>query len=307
MDRTRCRIRWSYSEEVIFMTHILCAARHVICAAYQRGRLGAMRVYLLVAVGALFVACSPNNDGSDRTVEIDRISAFIPREFLVPIPPVEKRRLLETYAYDVGALEYFAVPGRLDLYRFDVRVLETEGGQITVTPLDDPSVELWSWGVDRSGQFSGGYAIWNGRLSSVEISMGLGVRSIDTEGNIRMPDPNRTITRAAYDRNTYTVIEESVRRLDERIVHFLSPTFLTNSATKVSYALAPLGRESQMEFDTVVVYEIDAEKTIVLGDGFQNPEDAAFQEGLRKQMAYKAYLKQLRSDLGIVETPEQTP
>ena len=66
------------------------------------------------------------------------------REFLRHLNEEEKRELRDRYALDIASLEYFAKPGRIDIYDFNTAVLEKKGDTFTFTPFGGSSLEILS-------------------------------------------------------------------------------------------------------------------------------------------------------------------
>jgi hypothetical protein len=71
------------------------------------------------------------------------------REFLKPLSAEKRSALMSRKALDLGIREYFALPGKIDVYEFDVGLLETPGQTITITPFNGPPIDIISHGVKR--------------------------------------------------------------------------------------------------------------------------------------------------------------
>jgi hypothetical protein len=134
--------------------------------------------------------------------------------------------------------------------------------------------------------------------------------AIDAEGNVKLPDPNREITRRQLEQENFTVIEESYLRRDEKIVYAIVSNSIYIPATKTTLMIRGLSNTytTAEDFQTIAVYELDDQKTIVPGNDMPsagNSVNPAWEaENLRRANAYDAHLKSLRKQLGIAENRE---
>jgi len=222
-----------------------------------------IRKFIIFVLLAACSGCSdkPEPHSADGT---DIMISDLSPEFFIPMASDRKRYLMDRNALGLNALEIFAKPGKFDIYDFDIDVLGTKDDTITFTPFDGPPIEIMSYGFEKRMPSSSGHLIWNGAVQmpdsseSIPVRLAILVRSIDTNGNVRLPDPNRDITRAFYDQRTYTVLEESVNRLSERIVYSLPGNEIYAPETNTKYVLTAVLNQ----YDFVVVYEVDEAKLV---------------------------------------------
>ena len=114
------------------------------------------------------------------------------------------------------------------------------------------------------------------------------VQWIESERNIRTPDPNREITPVLLEQDIHTVLEQSYKRRNEelKLVYALGPANRIHyPPTDGQIAIHGLGNG----IDQVVVYEIDAEKVLIPGDDSPVNPVPPSREQSRRWAAYKAY------------------
>ena len=214
-----------------------------------------------LALLLLFAACLGCSEGPSPDSSVDNsIPTYdFGNELLIPISTDRKRFLESRNALELQSLESLAIPGKFDIYGFDINVLSTKDDYITFTPFDGPPIKIMSYGFEPQTSGTTGHLVWRGAISRsgssdpAPVSLAILVRSIDTDGNIRLPDPNREVTRALYDRKVYTVLEDSVNRLSERIVYSLPGNEIYVPDTNTKYVITALVNQ----FDFAIVYEVD--------------------------------------------------
>lgn len=222
----------------------------------------------------------------------------VSRELLIPIDPQRRERLVERYAYDLRIAEFFAKPGTLELYEFDIGALEVRGDTITISPRSIPPIEIHSDGLKLNHQYGGSTAEWTGRVagSPHPVELTLAVRAVDASGAVRLPDPNRTVTSELLEQEHYVVLESAKRRLDERIAYGFVSNVVQVPEKRVTLRLSQLGDDLD-SFESVVVYEVDNSKLLLIscGVGDQRPS----REQRRRQQAYDEHVSQVRRELGL--------
>jgi len=226
------------------------------------------------------------------------------REFLRPMEERKKNILMERHAYDLAILEYFAKPGTFDLYEFDIGVLEIEGATITITPKNIAPIEILSHGVDVNWLYGGQTARWTGEIpipnsaQTFSIEIFLAIRSVDASAERGWPDPNREVTRAALEGDNYVVLEESKRRLSERIIYGLVAGFIPVPARRTAIRLSPLGDDLE-SFESVLVYEIDESKTVIPGDDSPVNPTPPTPDQIRRFQEFREHEARVRREFGM--------
>lgn len=261
----------------------------------------------IISILLFLAACTSNSDDTaQRTLSSfagsDSSNISLSREFLIPMEAQKKRDLLDRHALEIRTMEYFAKPGKFDIYEFDIGVLETKDEPITITPFNGSSIEILSYGFGRDNPASGKSVLrWRGalpvpnstRMSRVRLTVL--VRAIDTEGNIRRPDPNREITRALYDQKYVTVLADSVERLTERLVYTLVGNSIEVPESRATIVITGVPDQ----FDFVVVYELDEEKRLLPVDDSPANRHPRSPEQIRRSQAFKAHVEKVKRELGI--------
>jgi len=226
------------------------------------------------------------------------------REFLRPIENQKRGILIERYAYDLAILEYFAKPGTFDLYEFDIGVLETEGETITITPNNISPIEILSHGIEVNWRYGGRTARWRGELPipnsarTFPVDMDLVIRAVDASGEIKPPDPNREVTRSALEGENYVVLEESKRRLSERIIYGLINSFIQVPARRTTIRLSQLGEDLE-SFGSVLVYKVDESKTVIPGDDSPVNPTPPTPDMIRRAREFKKHEDRVRREFGL--------
>ena len=233
------------------------------------------------------------------------------RELLTPVDAQKRVDLMSRYAIEIAEWEYFAKPGTLGIYEFDIEVLDSLG-RISITPAGSLPIEFVSHGLERNPRWGGSLMVWHGELISGStkrgspVELNVAVQSVDAAGNVRLPDPNREVTLRALQEESYTVLKESYDRRNERLVYSLAGNFLTVPDRKTTYTFQLLDEQ----FSAVVFYEIDRGKTISLPDvvvteaGDQREELEADPEQMRRLEAYEAYMKGVRQRIATEQNRE---
>ncbi len=266
----------------------------------------ALSIFLLV------VACTSNSDDAAQPVASPANAAAEPpkvilsREFLIPMAAQKKRELQNRNAFEIRKLQYFAKPGKFDIYEFDIDVLETTDEPITFTPFNGPPIEIISYGLRNSiVPLDRSEIRWRGSLRSPDSASGsrirlmVSVRAIDTSGIVKRPEPNRDLTRAMYDQQQYTVLANSVERLSERLVHSVRGRFTGPGKSGAIIVLAAIPDV----FDLVVVFELDEEKQLAPADDSPVNRAPLSPEMARRHQAFNSYIESVKRELGI--TPDQ--
>jgi hypothetical protein len=127
--------------------------------------------------------------------------------------------------------------------------------------------------------------------------------AIGRDGSLQPPDRNREITLAQLEKEYSVVLEESVLRLDKKLVYSISGS-IRLPHLKRTLQITQLGND---ELETIVVYEGDVEKAVYPVNDV--PEEAARQEnteigreGARRLAAYEAHVEQLKQELGLAQS-----
>ncbi len=259
-----------------------------------------IRVLLVALTLSLVSAMAQDNPASYQSE----------REFLKPLSAEKRSALMSRKALDLGIREYFALPGKIDVYEFDVSLLETPGQTITITPFNEPSIDIISHGIRPfphapwlGGSWSGQIVAQNSK-QTYPIELSIGYWAIGPDGIIRPPDPNREITRNLLQQESYVVLEESVQRLNEKIVYAMSGTIRLPHLRR-AIQITQLGDD---ELEYIVVYEGDIEKALYpVSDKRAVPLDETTElgrESMRRMAAYEAHVEKLKRELGIAQSLE---
>lgn len=229
------------------------------------------------------------------------------REFLIPVDEQKRQNLTNRYALEMARYEYFAKPGRIGIYEFDIEVLEKRDEAITITPFNGLSMEIVSLGIWVNPDSAGNVARWRGVLSmpdstrTFRVRFVMGVWSIDADGNRRKPDRNREIARRQLEKEESVIQEDSYVRRNERLVYGLFTNEIRIPATKTAIAFQQLGRdfENIEDFETIVVYEVDEEKVIYPADDSRTNPVPPSGKQLRRIRAYEAHIEKVKRELGL--------
>lgn len=231
------------------------------------------------------------------------------REFLKSIDAQKRADLISRHAYDIAVLEYFAIPGKFDIYEIDIDVLETQGETITITPFSGPPIEILSHGIERNPDSGGHVVRWTGEIKipnskqKLPLRLIMYVRSIDADGVLRLPDPNREYTPSQLSQENAVIPKESYLRRNEKLVYGFTGNSIQVPKTKARVALTNVNEN----LDFVVVYEIDQEKMIILGDGHVlRPDGTPYVsvEQKRRIEAYETHVEKVRREFGLPQNRE---
>lgn len=226
------------------------------------------------------------------------------RELLHPVGDHKRAVLMERYAYDVAILEYFAMPGTLGLYEFDLSALEIEGETITISPNNIDPIKILSHGIEVNWIYGGKTARWRGEIPvpntdvTMPVTMSILIRAVDEHGEIKWPDPNQEVTRSALEGQNYVVLEESKKLLNEQILYGLFNSFIQVPRTRTTIRIGQLG-ESLDSFGTVLVYEIDDSKTVIPGDDSPINPTPPTPDMVRRAEAFKKHEDRVRREFGM--------
>lgn len=232
-----------------------------------------------------------------------------PREFLVSLDQRERASFRSRYALEVRSEEYFSVPQRFGLYRFDVELLEKKGEIFSITIPGSETLEVISNGVERD-EFTGWFlGKWTGEIRSADsnetypLKWTITTWSVDSEGRLGAPDPNRDYTLATLNRPEGVVTEESLLRLDEQIVHSISGNIVhPQSRRKIRL------RHPKDNPEYLMVYEIDPEKELLPISDMAEERDLSTEygrESLRREQAYQQHVDSVKRELGIAQPLER--
>ena len=218
---------------------------------------------------------------------------------------------MSRYAVEIAEWEYFAKPGTLGIYEFDIEVLDSLG-RISITPAGAEPIEFVSHGLERNPQWRGAVMRWHGELvgesnkETSPIEWNIAVQSIDEEGNLRFPDPNREATLRVLREESYTVLKESYDRRNEKLVYSLAGNFLRVPDRKAIYSFQSLGDR----LDALVVYEVDLQEIITLPDVVMDSSSAAREptpaeiEQRKRLEAFEAYMERVRQRIAKEQNRE---
>lgn len=237
-------------------------------------------------------------------------------EFLRSVDPQERSHLARRHPLKLAEYEYFAKPGRIGIYHFDVDVLRKKGEAITFRPFNGPPIEVMSHGLTVNHDRGGHIARWSGEIElpngrgKMPLRMFLRIWAVGDDGELKMPDPNREATRQALEQGNSTVLAESYQRRNERIVYELVSSTIRVPARNTTMFFDGLVKEKATERDlnSIVVYEIDDEKvihpaddTLVEGPDETDPKEA---ERLRRIAAFDAHMDQVKRDIAKNQNEE---
>jgi len=232
-----------------------------------------------------------------------------PRELLTLLSDEHQTYLKKLDRLEFASHEYFAKQGSIGIYSFDIGSLQAVGEIITITLDGREPIVLRSKGIERNPDWRGAHSIWHGevlapagedfipaKFRSVELR--IATRSVDADGNVRMPDPNREVTLSELASGSSVVLWESYLRRDEKLVHTIAGNFIRVPGMDATLAFHMTGGS----FDGDVVYEVDPSKTVpaddvVLDDanrevGGEDPRQSlAAEMRSRRQAAYEAYME----------------
>lgn len=239
------------------------------------------------------------------------------REFLRTPDPQIAATAVNRQAVELARHQYFSKPGRFETYSFDISALEREGEEITITPLGGAPITILSHGLNTKPQTRGHTATWTGELKLENpdqvfpLKWRLAVRSVDKEGNVRRRDPNREVTRKLIEQDAHVVLQESYDRRDEKLVYALLRSTIPLPDRSGRLILKSLGTsfDSEDQFHTIMVYEADPEKALLIGDhpignGPQKDDPSSElrnREARRRLANYEAHMAQVMRNLGLEE------
>lgn len=228
------------------------------------------------------------------------------REFLKPIDGEKRADLMSRRALQIQSTEYFAKPGKFDIYEFDIDVLKSSGETITITPFNGPPIEIVSNGLQ---QHPVGWMVsnWSGEIKNPNSTETYPVLwtitkwSLDDFGNLQPPDPNREYVLSQMNEENAIIPEESYLRLNEKIVYAIHGT-IRLPHTQTLIAISQLSND----LDFVMMYEVDDDKRLIHGDdtidGIDLSEDGI--ERARRAEAYQNHVDNVRRELGLGPKPE---
>lgn len=210
-----------------------------------------------------------------------------PTELLRPTSAESKAEVARRHPISLEEHRYFAKPGRFGIFTFDIDVLQREGEIITITPFHGEQIQVLSRGLDIHEGTGGRTGRWTGELlvpnsdRTVLLQWPISIRAIDSDGNIRYPDPNREVTQqilAEYGEQS-VVLQESYDRLNEKIMYGLLQANIPLPHLREQLIIAPIDPHFQTveEFDTIVIYEQDKEKILWF------PDDSPRREGIPEE------------------------
>jgi hypothetical protein len=266
------------------------------------------KIYL---AGLLFISMLLSNAIAQDVGEMANQSS----EFLTPVAPQERANLINSNRLDYAEFEYFAKPGRVDVFKFDIAALEKEGTTVTITPFGGESVSILSHGFERNPKWRGRKLRWHGEMQTANSEEGVPVvfdvivRSVDAKGNVRPPDPNREATLRELENETHTVLAESAARIDERLIYSLSTNFLYLPDQDMTLGFSHLGKQ----FDAMVVWEPDNFRiappdTIAIRGEVpkyqQNAESRRQAETVRAQKEFEDYMEGIRQEIESTQNQE---
>ncbi len=229
------------------------------------------------------------------------------REFLKPIDAVTRNDLMSRRGLEIRSQEFFAKPGRFDVYKFDIEVLENTGETITITPFDGPPIEIVSKGIKREPETAWFHGRWSGEIKmrgtkeTVPIEWGITTWSIATDGSLQAPDPNREYTLSQLDQKNAVIPQESYLRRNEKIVYAVSGAIRFPQTRQLIRITQPTN-----DLEYLVFYEVDEYKWIPPGDGNLVDSDLSEVGQLRttRKAAYLAHIENVKRDLGLAENQE---
>lgn len=230
------------------------------------------------------------------------------REFLRQIDVQKRIALTDRYKIKMAEYEYFANPGKIGIYEFDIGVLETKGETITISPFNGPPIEFVSHGLVVNHDRGGHAAKWKGELpipgskQMYPVQLVMGIRAIDADGNVRKPDPNREVTRRLLEQENYAVLRESYERRKETIVYGMLRNEIHIPETKATLVINRLGDSllTEEDFQSVVVYEVDNEKVLWPADdlpveGYVNNQ--LDEERARRKSAFDTHMENVKREI----------
>lgn len=253
-----------------------------------------IRVLILVLTFSIASVFAQGN--SDR--------GLVNRELLKPVDPQKRRNLMSRHAIDMASLQYFAKAGKIDVYEFDIDVLDSEGQIITITPFGELPIDIVSNGIKRDPTYGWLFGTWTGEIvannsrQTIPVELGVTTWALGKDGQLISPDPNREYTLSQLNQENAVVPNESYLRRNEKIVYAVSG-FIPLPHLRRQITVMQLGDE----LDTLVLYEEDVEKAIhpVSDVDSEIANDSNSEIGIeraRRLEAYEAHMKGIKQTLG---------
>ena len=228
------------------------------------------------------------------------------REFLRPVEAQKLDELMERHALDIRTMEFFAKPGKLALYEYDMDVLEVGGETVTITPFGGPAIELLSAGIWRDPGKNGRAANWRGSLpskssdGSYRARLNLIIRSVDSEGNLHRPDPGLQPLKAKLTNGGRSDPEHLLLPREQRLGYVFTGNSIRNPDTGSRIKFFSFRRD----LDVVLVYEVDEDKVILPGDDSPVNRMEPSQEQVLLRKAFNEHVQKVRLELGLPAGPE---
>lgn len=225
------------------------------------------------------------------------------REFLKSVNPQDRANLMQRRGLEILSEEYFAKPGRFEIFEFDIDVLESKNEEITFSPGWGHPIEIVSQGIKREPSNGWYFGIWTGEIEDPnskemrEVKWFITTWALNSNDQLIPPDPNREVTRKLLESENHVVSKESVERLDEELVYAITAKINVPPNRTHIRILQP---ENDLKY--LMVYEVDEDKWIPTGNGNVVGPDLSTEIGrLRHERleGYEAHVESVKRELGL--------
>jgi len=231
-------------------------------------------------------------------------------EFLRKLGEAEKSAISDQFALEIAQLEYFAKPGRIEIYGYDTAVLAIDGASFTFTPLGGAPLTITSHRMWRGPDGTRRLARWRGTARSASSSRPFPVKWqffvqwIDAQGNVVSPDVNWSVAHSDLEQDARTVLVDSYDGPHENLTLVYSLAFVNN---RINYP--PSGGKLAIHglgdgIDYVLIYEIDPEKVLAPRDDSPVNPVPLSPEQSRRWADYRRHINEVNRRFGMEEVPE---